>query len=377
MTSSEKSRRLVTEKPTTKTSRSLAARIFSFRKKKLGMSLRKFAEAVGVKHSVVFAWEKGELPSTDRLIQMANLASDRGFREESLEFMRTAGVDLYRLRADVGFEFAADLAQAHASSAFARAVRIPVIEEFFVSPKKRLMERRTQGALLSVDIVAPAPTLVCAGFKKRGPSIFGSGDLLIIDRAITEPHRLGSTLTAVFFAPFPDHAESDTLEARLRDILEARQADGGESAPGVSPADAAHDLGRPEFLKAQRSMPPLLPPTEADYAEMSPATGEAVRSVYAPGIAVGWIAIDSWSGVRAMKDKVPDDPWRLVLQLHSPAADVGPRYPLTDWQKHGDPRGSHETALGLLLRPGVWIAGKIVGWISYGSRPPLPAADGG
>lgn len=317
----------------------LTKRIEGVRKTK-GLTQEAFAKLLGDKLSGVqiHRWEKGrEKPTRERLIDIAREASNP---EDRLYFLKEAGVDLSRVKGDMMREWTAAMFE-HLAKDGPVNFRIPLIECFRKGEHGILLEEPSNRELTSLGLVSPSAALVAAEFENSMWSPFATGDLLLIDRSVTEPQRLRGRLAALFFDPFP--------------IVRR----GGRSG-GPGPMDQIYAIGRS-----------VLPEAEST----DPTVRKAVLGAERPGLVAGWIFVQFASGSLRMEDRPPNDHWRLVLSHGPGGPDVGYWHPLTDWQTDRGPdrsiQNDHETPLAPLVKKGIWIAGSIEGWIGSGLRPRL------
>ncbi len=301
-----------------------------------------FVERLGISLQRLSAWENGEKPPIEALLQIATLALQSKKLPESKKiwFWMKAGV-----KPELVFD---PLWRAHLSerekAADEGAVLIPLKRE----PGGRLF------ALPSTRIPYPEKTICLQVPNGVRGVICSAGDLLVIDGSEAEPRRLLGCLVAASFS-------AKALNLR-------------ELAPG------AHlERGR---VISQKELKEL----ELNWREDSPAmSGDEFLAKYGPkpGVRLGWLGIQcSIDPTRAIfEDKssalLMEGLWRIVLQpavvsgLDIASVDCLPIY-LSSWQTEAFPlRGS----LTSYVREGAQIDGRVIGWFCSQEALRTKAAD--
>src|ERR1035437_3777559 len=157
-----------------------------------------FAEKLGVNRTQVVAWENGarQQPTVEKLLEMVRLALTA---EGRVWFWRKAGVDLEALKADPSEEVRLRTNPWESG----QALRIPVIRELSVDEHGELLETEDESVSLPAERFSHPASIVCLKCAKRDPWISNDGDLVIVDRSVTDPDKLLRRMTVVFFDPFP------------------------------------------------------------------------------------------------------------------------------------------------------------------------------
>lgn len=289
-----------------------------------------FAKNLKVSLQRLSAWENGEKPPVEKLLQIAILALESKALPETkkLWFWQKAGVEPTHI---FGPLWAADHAERE-RVANEGAILVPLkgeaAEPLLALPSTRILHPKETICLLVPDGV-------------RGV-LCESGDLVVVDASETEPRLLLGCSVAASFS---------TQSLNLRQIV-----------PG----------------SVQRGR--LVSETELDTVEtLNPRIGDILaqdelmrKHGPKPGVRVGWLGIQyrSYPEFAIFEDRgngfISDDLWRLILQ---PAVVAGlgvtweGREPihLSKWQTEPFPLSG---PLVSYIREGVQIAGRVIGWFS-------------
>jgi transcriptional regulator with XRE-family HTH domain len=178
----------------------------------LAISQSALAELIDVSRSQVVEWETGgnERPSVEKLLALAKIAPDAQIRRWL--FLR-AGVDLEVIRRDFHEEVSLRITTApdletgvDISNAF---FDIPIWDAEHIESEGPIPSRAGPGKITLPLRILPHPTstlgLICSTIP---PWSMSSGDLVIVDRTVTDPSVLLGRMTAIVASGLHSNASS-------------------------------------------------------------------------------------------------------------------------------------------------------------------------
>jgi hypothetical protein len=226
----------------------------------------------------------------------------------------------------------------------------PVFRHVAHDRNGKLQYTKDGSVALPSDLIDHPGTVGCFASEKRRPWITRDGDLVLIDRSITQPKDLWEKPTAVFFSVLPA-----TYEVMMRTV---------PFPLGFSARE------RPEYIDPKRitryqDVTNQLYPTREFISEMDKRSVQMIEEASGPGFLVGWLHVIQAGGDLDVEiDSSDSPPWRLNFTSQSPLSHYCPRIAISDWQHTRMPDTESLAISDAPLLSGIEILGQVVGWLS-------------
>lgn len=307
-------------------------------------SQRSFADEMLVTQSQVAEWEKGsEVPSTEKLIAMGNIAKKRTDR---MFFWRRAGFRESRLKEELGSDNCLSLAVPSAES----SLIAPLAKRVFLGGAGELQIESEETLALPSILFTDSATVFSMKVPDRCgfPQSYPAGDYVAIEQASAGQEDLENSIVAIYFERTPEGYElsRDNFDffQRMRAAKTLSEEDGRRLAEGV---------------RLTRQADPAAAIESDRLNEESAARIE--REMRDPVVLFGRLRQETAGGESELK-RVP---WekrltRVVLELTAgTASQYGDRIALSNWEEGVNP--IKPMVVKRVRRP-AHVIGQVVGW---------------
>lgn len=322
----------------------LAERVKAIRVQ-LELSQAELAARLNVSRPQVGEWERGgdERPSPEKLLELAELAPER---EDRIWFWKKAGVNLDAIKAD----FREEVRSSTGVVSDNEILKFPIIREFIIGRDGNFEGASDRVLKVPVEAVAHPASVICLEATKSGPWAPQRGEVVLVDRSLTDPTVLRGKQVAVFFDPFPVCYESLGWDAPFATDLESSL---------FPQTEFINHQNSQRFVAFLRGLYPAGVSEGHVTAEVRfhRQFEEALR----PGFLVGWL--HQHSAQQGKSDSISGSVpwcWTLVTRVAFPPFQV--QIALSSWWVYDANSDKVQAVPQRDLFEGVKIIGEVINW---------------